>query len=85
MRVGDPLMTGSDELRDLPEAYGLALRLQAEGLDVAAIGRVLDIETESVAPLLELARAKLASARGSGPVVDPVVDLADEPAVDDAV
>ncbi len=54
-------MTGRDELSALPETYGLALRLQAEGLDDDAIGRVLDIETESVGPLLELARTKLAA------------------------
>jgi DNA-directed RNA polymerase specialized sigma24 family protein len=53
-------MTGRDELTALPEMYGLALRLQAEGLDHGAIGRVLDIEAESVGPLLELARSKLA-------------------------
>jgi hypothetical protein len=47
-------------LTALPETYGLALRLQAEGLDPDAIGRVLDIETESVGPLLELAKSKLA-------------------------
>ncbi|MGH9113294.1 MAG: hypothetical protein ACRDZN_13525 [Acidimicrobiales bacterium] len=52
-------MTGRDELTTLPETYGLALRLQAEGLDDDAIGRVLDIETESVGPLLDLARTKL--------------------------
>ena len=43
----------------LPETYGLALRLRAEGLDDEAIGRVLEIEAESVAPLLALARSKL--------------------------
>jgi hypothetical protein len=44
----------------LPETYALALRLRAEGLDDEAIGRVLEIEPESVAPLLALAHAKLA-------------------------
>jgi DNA-directed RNA polymerase specialized sigma24 family protein len=48
-------------LSALPETYALALRLQAEGLDHAAIARVLDIEAESVAPLLTLARSKLAN------------------------
>ena len=52
-------MTEPSELRALPEAYALALRLRAEGLDDAAIARVLDIELESVAPLLTLARSKL--------------------------
>jgi len=49
-----------DEYTELPETYALALRLEAEGLDLPAIGRVLAIEPESVIPLLALARAKLA-------------------------
>jgi DNA-directed RNA polymerase specialized sigma24 family protein len=49
-----------DELRALPETYALALRLRAEGLADDAIARVLDIEAESVGPLLALAHAKLA-------------------------
>jgi DNA-directed RNA polymerase specialized sigma24 family protein len=53
-------VTERDELGALPETYALALRLRAEGLDDAAIARVLDIEAESVAPLLTLARSKLA-------------------------
>ena len=53
-----------DVVDGLPEAYAMALRLQAEGLDDAAIGRVLAIEEESVGPLLTLARAKLAKLEG---------------------
>ena len=53
-------MTGRDELSALPETYALALRLQAEGLDDAAIARVLQIEVKSVEPLLMLARSKQA-------------------------
>jgi hypothetical protein len=53
-------MPGSDDLEALPETYALALRLRGEGLDDHAIGRVLDIETVSVGPLLELAESKLA-------------------------
>ena len=56
-------MSESEELEALPEAYALALRLQAERLDEAAIGRVLGIEAESVAPLLTLANAKLENLR----------------------
>ena len=41
-------MPGSDDLNGLPETYALALRLRGEGLGDEAIGRVLDIETESV-------------------------------------
>ena len=53
-------MPGSDDLDGLPETYALALRLRGEGLGDEAIGRVLDIETESVGPLLDLAESKLA-------------------------
>jgi hypothetical protein len=52
-------MTRGDELSALPETYGLALRLRAEGLDDNAIGRVLEMEAQSVGPLLELAMSKL--------------------------
>ena len=53
-------MSASDDLNALPETYALALRLRGEGLDDQAIARVLEIETESVGPLLELAESKLA-------------------------
>jgi hypothetical protein len=53
-------MPGPDDLNGLPETYALALRLRGEGLGHDAIGRVLDIETESVGPLLDLAESKLA-------------------------
>jgi DNA-directed RNA polymerase specialized sigma24 family protein len=53
-------MTEGHEPAALPETYAVALRLSAEGLDDAAIARVLEIEAESVAPLLTLARSKLA-------------------------
>jgi hypothetical protein len=53
-------MPAPDELNSLPETYALALRLRSEGLGDDAIGRVLNIETESVGPLLELAESKLA-------------------------
>lgn len=58
-------------MQALPETYALALRLEAEGLDEPAIARVLEIETESVAPLLTLARAKLAKLeRPPNPIPD---------------
>jgi hypothetical protein len=60
-------MTGPHDLDGLPETYALALRLRAEGLDEPAIGRVLDIEPESVAPLLDLAQSKLAGLAGDAP------------------
>jgi hypothetical protein len=53
-------MPAPDDLDSLPETYALALRLRGEGLGDDAIARVLDIETESVGPLLELAESKLA-------------------------
>jgi len=53
-------MPAPDDLNRLPETYALALRLRGEGLGHDAIARVLDIETESVGPLLELAESKLA-------------------------
>jgi hypothetical protein len=53
-------MSDSDELNSLPETYALALRLRGEGLGDDAIARVLNIETESVGPLLDLAASKLA-------------------------
>lgn len=55
-----PPPPAGDELRALPETYALALRLRAEGLADDAIARVLDIEAESVGPLLALAHSKLA-------------------------
>lgn len=69
-------MSAPDELNSLPETYALALRLRSEGLDDDAIGRILDIETESVAPLLELAQSKLAGlacrCESGGAAGDPV-------------
>jgi DNA-directed RNA polymerase specialized sigma24 family protein len=53
-------MRESDDMNRLPETYARALRLRSEGLGDEAIGRVLDIETESVGPLLDLAASKLA-------------------------
>jgi DNA-directed RNA polymerase specialized sigma24 family protein len=66
-------MTGEHDLDGLPETYALALRLRDEGLDNAAIARVLDIESESVAPLLTLAESKLA-----GLTQDPSGGLAND-------
>lgn len=70
-----PSEPDGDELRALPETYALALRLRAEGLTDEAIARVLDIEAESVGPLLALALSKLAGLEqrrrdGGGPGAD---------------
>jgi hypothetical protein len=53
-------VSGEDGYTELPETYALALRLEAEGLDLPAMARVLAIELESVVPLLALAHAKFA-------------------------
>jgi hypothetical protein len=66
-------MTARHDLDALPETYALALRLRDEGLDEAAIGRVLDIEPESVAPLLVLAQSKLAALAGDPKVASDEV------------
>jgi hypothetical protein len=60
-------VTDGHDMTALPETYALALRLRAEGLDDAAMARVLQIEPESVAPLLTLAEAKLATLEQRGP------------------
>jgi DNA-directed RNA polymerase specialized sigma24 family protein len=69
-------MPAPHELNSLPETYALALRLRSEGLSDDAIARVLDIETESVGPLLDLAESKLAGLASrcepGGASADPV-------------
>jgi hypothetical protein len=47
-------------LQALPSTYAIALRLRDEGVEPAAMARVLDVESEAVGPLLTLAEAKLA-------------------------
>jgi DNA-directed RNA polymerase specialized sigma24 family protein len=47
-------------LKALPPSYAIALRLRDEGVEPAAVARVLDVEPEAVGPLLTLAEAKLA-------------------------
>jgi len=50
-----------DEALDLlPPLYAVALRLAEAGAEPALIAAAAGIEPESVAPLVELARAKLA-------------------------
>lgn len=63
-------MTTEEALERLPAAHAAALRLDGAGAGVAAIAVALDIEPEGVAPLLEVARAKLRRVQAS--VVDPV-------------
>jgi DNA-directed RNA polymerase specialized sigma24 family protein len=50
----------AEALQALPPRYAIALRLRDEGVEPAAVARVLDIEPEAVGPMLTLAEAKLA-------------------------
>jgi hypothetical protein len=45
---------------DLPPVYGRVVRLVDAGCDLATVARRLAIAPEAVAPLLEIAEAKLA-------------------------
>jgi DNA-directed RNA polymerase specialized sigma24 family protein len=55
----------------LPETHAAALRLRARGFDDDAIAAALALEPTAVAPLLQIAEAKLAAltARGGGSIV----------------
>jgi hypothetical protein len=52
-------MDRTEQVRRLPLALAVALRLYEAGADETLIAAALAIEPEGVAPLLELARAKL--------------------------
>ena len=47
-------------IADLPPAYAEVVRLVDAGCDVETVAARLDLTAESVAPLLEIAEAKLA-------------------------
>jgi hypothetical protein len=64
-------MDREEQLRRLPLAYAVALRLHAAGADDPLIATALGIETEGVGPLLELARAKADRIARSSRVRDP--------------
>lgn len=51
----------------LPGSYGRAIRLRDGGLSDAEIADRLEIEPESIGPLLEIAEAKLATAMITDP------------------
>jgi DNA-directed RNA polymerase specialized sigma24 family protein len=55
----------------LPDTHAAALRLRARGFDDDAIAAALALEPAAVAPLLQIAEAKLAAltARGGGSIV----------------
>lgn len=53
----------------LPETHAAALRLRARGFDHDAIAKTLRLESSAVAPLLQIAEAKLeALTAGTGEV-----------------
>jgi DNA-directed RNA polymerase specialized sigma24 family protein len=54
-------MEGTSALRLLPQAHARALALEARGLDARQIAARLDLDVSSVAPLLRVAKAKLAA------------------------
>lgn len=56
-----PAVDLSEALAQLPRAYALALRLHELGADTGLIAECLDIDPESVGPMLAVAAAKLAS------------------------
>jgi hypothetical protein len=62
----------TEDYENLPRAYRVGLRLQALGADTELIADCLEIEPESVRPLLAVALAKLKNAQrrnvgGPGP------------------
>lgn len=60
-------MDHSELIRQLPLALAVALRLREAGADDGLIAAALAIEPEGVAPLLDLARAKLDRLARHGP------------------
>ncbi len=48
-------------MNELPEVHAAALRMHQAGNDEAEIAETLGVEPEAVAPLLQVAEAKLAS------------------------
>jgi DNA-directed RNA polymerase specialized sigma24 family protein len=63
----------AEALDALPHTYAIALRLRDEGIETDAMARVLDVEPESVGPLLTLAEAKLAGLMGRSDEYEPNV------------
>jgi hypothetical protein len=60
----------AEALQALPPSYGVALRLQDEGVEPDAVARVLDVDLEAVGPLLSLARGEVGA--GGRPSCPPV-------------
>jgi hypothetical protein len=51
----------TDALGRLPAAHALAITLRDAGLPAGLIAQCLDVEPESLGPLLDVAEAKLAA------------------------
>jgi len=54
-------MDREQALEQLPETHAAALRLRSRGFDDDAIARALGFKPDAVAPLLQVADAKLAA------------------------
>lgn len=52
------------QLRQLPTAHAVALRLRSAGLDDGEIARALGIDADTVPTLIDVALAKLAATEG---------------------
>jgi hypothetical protein len=65
--MNDPEPWDEAALRQLPIAYGVALRLARDGVPATDIARLLGVEPEAVGPLLDVARAKHAELLTRGP------------------
>jgi hypothetical protein len=66
-------MDREDQLRRLPHAHAVALRMRDAGASDTLIATALGIEREAVRPLLEIARAKAEriDRAGDRPEADP--------------
>jgi hypothetical protein len=64
-------MDRAEQLRHLPLAHAVALRLHAAGAADALIAAALAIEHEAVGPLLEVARSKAARIASSSACPEP--------------
>jgi DNA-directed RNA polymerase specialized sigma24 family protein len=53
-------MDAASALSELPEVHAAVLRLHNAGTDASGIAAALGLEVEAVAPLLRVAKAKLA-------------------------
>ena len=57
-------MDATTALPALPDRYAYALRMRDEGLDDAAIARILVLDPVSIRPFLAIAEAKVAELAG---------------------